>query len=1667
MMRRQNDFLSVLAGIFFFSSVVLAAPPVLEVSPLYMEFSAEQGGPNPAGQALSIWRGGGNGPLMWEVTEDCNWLEAMPSSGTSMGEVDIVGVFVDISGLGAGTYNCELTVTGDRADNSPQIVDVNLVVTGAEIALSATQFDFTAIYGGANPGDKILSISNSGSGTLNWEITEDCNWLSVEPNDGNSTGEWDDVTLSVDITGLARGTYDCNLTVSDPNATNSPQMVGVSLSIIAEGLWVEPGSFDVSVLEGTSLQETLTITNDGNETVDYIVRSRPVAGSGGSALAKGASADAGVVSSVREGHDFRTVGNAAYKEGEVIVRFAPAPDGQVRSMAEKDSILSSLGGGYVKESFEIVEGLSSVKLPGWMSVEEALERFNGAQGILYAEPDYEVEADLTFPSDPRFDELWGMHNTGQSGGAVDADIDAPEAWDIGTGGDDVVVAVIDTGVDYLHPDLALNMWENEAEKNGTPGVDDDGNGYIDDIYGYDFCNNDGDPMDDHYHGTHCAGTIGAVGDNGEGVAGVCWTVKIMAVKFLSSGGSGWTSDAIKCVDYARLMGADVTSNSWGGGGYSQGLKDAIDAAGAAGMLFVAAAGNNSSNTDSNPHYPSSYDCESLISVMATEHNDNKSGFSNWGPTTVDLGAPGSNILSCKLGGGYKYLNGTSMATPHVAGACALLWSMDPALSNSEVKEILLSTVNATLVGLCVSEGRLNLHNAILETRVPWIELEPTEGTLVPGDSNVIDVTFNAFADGMEMPAGTYEAEIVVVSDDPCGPAIVPVTMTVNADDLAVSPRVGLDANGLEGGPFEPGCVVYTLTNNGTSPVNWDTSAVQSWLSVEPNTGILDVNDWIDVNVCISTEANLLDPNIYLEAVVFENLGSGSIKPRRVTLTVKPADRFTESFGFDLDFLSLLFSPDGSNAYYEACRERVEEFPTDPNGGTAISLGNDDFAEVVLIDDANVLFYGSRYDRFYVGSNGYITFGQGDSNSSASLENHFSLRRISALFADLDPSAGGSVSYKQLGDRVAATFEDVPLSGDAGATNSFQIEMFFVDGSICVSWLELAASSGVAGLSRGGGFPPMFFSESDLTGYLPCRPWCDVSRDYSVNFEDYVVLALHWLDEDCGIPYWCDKTDFDLSGTADGVDLKIFAEDWLETNPWWLEPVAHWKFDEGAGDTAYDRSRTNHGTIYGSRWTSGQIGGALEFDGVDDYVSCGTGPAITGTGPFAVSAWVKTDIVKGHAIVVQRSESYADGSYGVSILADGRVQFHTYNGGYGVLFQSDVRVDDGLWHHVVAVRTNSTDGEIYVDGSLSGSDSGPVRSLNKVPVWIGGPGFTGPFVFGGVIDDIRIYDRALSAEEIRQLYLGGFGEKAYDPHPADGATDVEPNVVLNWQMGKYSASHDVYFGTGYNDVNDATTSSPEYMGNQEVNNWDPCGLDFNSTYYWRIDEVNESEANSPWKGDVWDFTTWAEFDGNLGLVSWWKFDEGTGTTAYDSAGSSHGTLVNGPIWASGQINGALEFDGLDDYVSCGTGPAITGTGPFAVSAWVKTDSVKGHAIVVQRSESSANGSYGVSILDDGRAQFYVYNGGYGFLFQSTVTVDDGLWHHVVAVRTNSTDAEIYVDGSLSGSDSGPVRSLNNVPVWIGGPGFTGPFVFDGVIDDVRIYNRALSAGEIRQLYQDGL
>ncbi len=354
------------------------------------------------------------------------------------------------------------------------------------------------------------------------------------------------------------------------------------------------------------------------------------------------------------------------------------------------------------------------------------------------EPDYVVFICMT-PNDPSFSSLWGLHNTGQTSGTGDADIDAPEAWEVARGGSAVVVGVIDTGIDYTHPDLAANMWLNAGEIPAN-GIDDDSNGYVDDTRGWDFVANDNDPADDHYHGTHCAGTIGAVGDNGIGVAGVCHTVRLMALKFLSGSGGGTTSDAIEAVLYGTANRATMTSNSWGGGGYSQTLKDAIDAAGTAGLLFVAAAGNDSMNTDVSPSYPAAYDSTNIISVAASDHNDILAGFTNFGATTVDFAAPGVSIYSTSPGNTYRSLSGTSMACPHVAGACALIKAARPAMNWSDIKSSLTNNVDgvAAMIGKVATGGRMNVARSLIIATEPYITL----ATMHPSDDGLLGSSGN-------------------------------------------------------------------------------------------------------------------------------------------------------------------------------------------------------------------------------------------------------------------------------------------------------------------------------------------------------------------------------------------------------------------------------------------------------------------------------------------------------------------------------------------------------------------------------------------------------------------------------------------------------------------------------------------------------------------------------------------------------------------------------------------------------------------------------------------------------------------------------------------------------------------------------------------------------------
>ncbi|MBX3020504.1 MAG: S8 family serine peptidase [Bdellovibrionales bacterium] len=399
------------------------------------------------------------------------------------------------------------------------------------------------------------------------------------------------------------------------------------------------------------------------------------------------------------------------------------------------SSLAGTLGGEIKRTINQDERLILIQRPMVETRATAIQTLSHNAMVEYAEPNYiyrVVGGAPDLPTDSRFSSLWGMKNTGGNyagdagtiTGKAGIDIDAERAWKIETGSREVIVGVIDTGVNYRNPDLAANIFVNEAEMNGLPGVDDDGNGYIDDVNGYDFAKKDADPMDVYGHGTHVAGTIGAI-PNADGVVGVAWNVRILPIRFLGDDGGGSLADAVSSIDYGVKMKAHILSNSWGGGGFSQALQDSIQRAQDAGVLFVAAAGNSSNDNDRSPEYPASYPLNNVISVAAIDPAGMMADFSNFGKTTVHLAAPGVNVLSYTMRG-LESWSGTSMACPHVSGVAALLLSQDMSQPFSTIKNRLLASARtvSTMRGRVATGGMVNAYYALTNTVAPMDPDDP-------------------------------------------------------------------------------------------------------------------------------------------------------------------------------------------------------------------------------------------------------------------------------------------------------------------------------------------------------------------------------------------------------------------------------------------------------------------------------------------------------------------------------------------------------------------------------------------------------------------------------------------------------------------------------------------------------------------------------------------------------------------------------------------------------------------------------------------------------------------------------------------------------------------------------------------------------------------------------
>ncbi|HJQ69657.1 MAG TPA: S8 family peptidase [Blastocatellia bacterium] len=419
-------------------------------------------------------------------------------------------------------------------------------------------------------------------------------------------------------------------------------------------------------------------------------------------------------------------GRPLYVEGQVIVKTRAEAGVGVDALQAAEMLLPARAAAAETISSNEVGDTYLLQLEGGVSVEDAIAELSANPSVEYVEPNYLIYPQSTTPNDTYFYEQWGLFNNSRPG----SDIGATRVWDITQGSQDVVVAVVDTGADLSHPDLAANAWVNPGEVEGN-GVDDDRNGFVDDVNGWNFRNNNNRLIRDteeDYHGTHVAGIIGASGNNGAGISGVAWRVKLMSLKFIGNE-SGSTVDAAKAINYVidqkrRGVNVRVINASWGGSRGSTSLQAAITAAGQAGILFVTAAGNGGDdgvgdNIDEQPDYPASWSAgsSSIITATALDSDDRLASFSNYGRANVCVGAPGVRVLSTLVGGGYGFATGTSMAAPHIAGIAALIWSREPSLTPAQVRQRIISTGDPvhSLASKSVNPVRANAYNAISRT----------------------------------------------------------------------------------------------------------------------------------------------------------------------------------------------------------------------------------------------------------------------------------------------------------------------------------------------------------------------------------------------------------------------------------------------------------------------------------------------------------------------------------------------------------------------------------------------------------------------------------------------------------------------------------------------------------------------------------------------------------------------------------------------------------------------------------------------------------------------------------------------------------------------------------------------------------------------------------------
>lgn len=708
-------------------------------------------------------------------------------------------------------------------------------------------------------------------------------------------------------------------------------------------------------------------------------------------------------------------------------------------------------------------------------VDAAIRSLEADPNVLYAEPD-RLWSVAALPDDPAFPQQWNLRNVGQTGGVVGADVDAESAWDIETGDQEVLIGVVDTGIDHGHEDLIDNVWTNPGEIPDN-GIDDDRNGWVDDVHGYDFFNDDGDPFDDHGHGTHVAGIIASRGNNARGTAGVMWRARIVGLKFLSSQGVGPTSDAIEAIEYAVKNGIRITNHSWGGFFNSQALYDAIAVAGGAGHLVVAAAGNRAIDIDAEPFYPAAYDLPNILSVAATNSQDAFSAFSNRGVVAVDIGAPGEVIMSTFPGNQYGLLSGTSMAAPHASGAAGLLLGRFPTLSAGQIKSLIMTRAEPlpSLAGKVATGARLNLLSTISDPDSTPPGRVADLGLLDVG-SNSATIRWTATGDDGE-------------SGRPFNYEVRFATFPIDSANVHLTGRFVVRATHAPGEP-------ETLRVDGLETLTSYYFAVRA---ADEFNNLGGLSGWVVANTLGPPRAELDPPGITLA------LRTGESATRTLTLSnvlegtldftlEAPVFRFPDlAEASALEVPTAVGGPDAFGYRWDDSRDSEGprfDWVDITESGALLDLTGDDVVSEPVDLGFRFPFYGTGFDSVHVCTNGWLSF----TSTRAQLLNlplPFATapeNLIAAFWDDLSFGIERKVRTWTDGTRFVATWDSV-YGQTGGGPYTFQV-VLFPSGEMRFQYREMgfpvtSATVGIQNATRDVGLL-MTYNDDFVEGGLAVR-----------------------------------------------------------------------------------------------------------------------------------------------------------------------------------------------------------------------------------------------------------------------------------------------------------------------------------------------------------------------------------------------------------------------------------------------------------------------------------------------------------------------------------------------------------------------------------------------------